>query len=153
MKHRFLLVALLLASRPGFAQPRRPAARPDTLAMEPATPAPDTVAALHRLFAAKRKKLLPIVAGTVAADALGIAVVGATVDSRGWVDSRALGQALVGVLGVVAVGTEVLFYTATYSRKKEQRAVAAYEAHQLPRHLKRQLKARYFQELPPVAHR
>jgi peptidoglycan/LPS O-acetylase OafA/YrhL len=152
MKHLFFLVALLLASRLGSAQTLGSAARPDTLAMGPATPALDTVAALHRLFAAKRKKRLPIVAGTIAADALGIAVVGATVDSGGWVDDRALGQALVGVLGVIMVGTEVLFYTAAYSRKKEERAVAAYEAHQLPRHLKRQLKARYFQDLPPVAH-
>lgn len=118
-----------------------------------AVSAPDTVAALHRLFAAKRKKLLPIVAGTTVADVAGIAIIGATVESGGLIDGRVVGQALTGILGVVAVGTEVLFYTSIYSKKKEQRAVDALEAHQLPRHLKRQLKAKYFQELPPAAQR
>jgi hypothetical protein len=152
MKHFFLFAALLLASRPGLAQTPPLATPPAASATGPATPAPDTVAALHRLFAAKRKKLLPIAAGTMAADALGIAAVGATVEGGGLIDARALGQVLVGMLGVVVVGTEVLFYTTTYSHKKEQRAVAAFESHQLPRHLKRQLKARYFQDLPPMAH-
>jgi hypothetical protein len=110
-----------------------------------AVAAPDTVAALHRLFAAKRKKLLPIVVGTVAADVAGVIIIGSTVDSGGFIDGRILGQALTGILGVVVVGTEVLFYTSIYSKKKEQRAVTAFEAHQLPRDLKRQLKAKYFQ--------
>jgi hypothetical protein len=102
------------------------------------------VAALHRLFAAKRRKLVPIVAGTIVADAAGIALIGATVDSGGYVDGRVIGQAFTGIVGLVVVGAELLFYTSTYGTKKEQRAVAAFEAHQLPRHLKRQLKARYF---------
>lgn len=152
MKHLFLLVALLLASRPGSAQTLPPAPRPDTLARVVATPAPDTVAALHRLFAAKRKKLLPIVAGTIAADVIGIGLIGATEQGGGFLDPRALDQAVVGFLGVLVVGTEVLFYTTSYNHKKERRAIAAFEAHQLPRHLKRQLEARYFQNLPPKAH-
>jgi hypothetical protein len=146
MKYVFFLAGLLLASRPGLAQPVSAVARPATLAAGPT--APDTVAALHRLYAAKRRKVLPIVAGTVAADALGIAVVGATVQNRGLLDGRDILQGLVGALGVIAVGTEALFYTSSYSRKKEERAIAAYQAHQLPRHLKRQLKARYFLDLP-----
>lgn len=114
--------------------------------LAPATvAAPDTVAALHRLFAAKRKKLLPIVAGTVAADVAGVAVIGSTVDSGGYIDGRVIGQALTVLAGVAAVSAEVLFYSTAYGKKKEARAVAAFEAHQLPSHLKRQLKARYFQ--------
>ena len=147
MKPLLLLVALLLASGPAAAQALLPAA-PLPAATGPTVSAPDTVAALHRLYAAKRRKLLPIVAGTVAADAIGIAVVGATVQNRGLLDGRDILQGLVGALGVIAVGTEVLFYTGSYGRKKEERAVAAYQAHQLPRHLKRQLKARYFLDLP-----
>ena len=148
MKHLFFLMSLLLAGRPGLAQVSPPLAQPATFAAGPSAPAPDTVAALHRLYAAKRHKLLPIVAGTIAADAAGIAIVGATVQTGGLLDSRAIQQVLVGALGVLAVGTEVLFYTYGYGRKKEERAVAAFEAHQLPRHLRRQLKARYFQNLP-----
>jgi hypothetical protein len=103
------------------------------------------VAALHWLFAAKRKKLLPIVAGTVAADVAGVAIIGATVEGGGFIDGRVVGQALTVIAGVAVVAAEVLFYSTAYGKKKEQRAVAAFEAHQLPRHLRRQLKARYFQ--------
>jgi hypothetical protein len=180
MKTLLLLAALGLASQPSYTQAQAlattPAATlaslatalavPDKAAailaaqaqqVAPAAPvavaAPDTVAALHRLFAAKRKKLVPIVAGTLVADAAGIIIIGATVDGGGLIDGRVLGQAMTGILGVIAVGTEVLFYTSIYSKKKEQRAIDAFEAHQLPRHLKRQLKAKYFQELPPAAQR
>jgi hypothetical protein len=109
-----------------------------------AAPAPDTVAALHHLFAAKRRKLLPIVGGTAAASAAGIALIGATVEGGGQHDGRVVGQGLVGILGVLTVGTEVLFYSTSYGMKAEQRAVAAFAARQLPRHLRRQLKAKYF---------
>lgn len=154
MKLLLLFAGLLLAAGPAAAQAPRVLASPNTAgAPAIATAAPDTVAALHRLFATKRKKLLPIVVGTLAADAAGIAVIGATVEPGGLIDGRVVGQVLTGMLGVVVIGTEVLFYGANYSKSKEQRAVAAFEAHQLPRHLKRQLKARYFQELPPAAQR
>jgi hypothetical protein len=134
-----VLLAGLFAASPLLAQAQQlpPAAQPSVAA-------PDTVAALHRLFAAKRKKLVPIVAGTLVADATGIIIIGATVDGGGLIDGRVLGQAMTGILGVIAVGTEVLFYTSIYSKKKEQRAIDAFKTHQLPRHLKRQLKAKYF---------
>lgn len=137
---RTLLLTGLLSSGSPVAQAQQ-AAPTTSLA---ASAAPDTVAALHRLFAAKRKKLVPIVAGTLAADVAGIAIIGSTVESGGFVDGRVIGQALTGILGVVAVGAEVLFYATVYGKKKEARAVAAFEAHQLPCHLKRQLKAKYF---------
>lgn len=136
-----LLMAGLLAFTPGWLYAQQP--QPAPLASPPA--APDTVAALHRLFAAKRKKLLPIVAGTVAADAAGVAIIGATVEGGGFIDGRIVGQVLTVGAGVAVVAAEVLFYTTVYSKRKEQRAIAAFEAHQLPRHLRRQLKAKYFQ--------
>lgn len=55
-------------------------------------------------------------------------------------------------LGAIAIIAVDFVFGDAYSRKNEQRAIAAFEAHQLPRHLKRRLKARYFQELPPAAH-
>ena len=141
MKSIFLLLAL--CSTAAAAQTTRPVIMPAPLAA-PAVP-PDTVAALHRLFAAKRRKLLPIVAGTAVASAAGIALIGATVEGGGQHDGRVAGQGLVGILGILTVGTEVLFYSTSYSKDKEQRAVAAFAAHQLPQHLRRQLKAKYFQ--------
>ncbi|MGI4736445.1 MAG: hypothetical protein ACRYG7_14820 [Janthinobacterium lividum] len=144
MKYVLLLLSLLLASSPAGAQ-----AIPSKTSVA-APVAPDTVAALHRLFAYKRKKLLPIVAGTVAADAVVLGVVSATVPSEGWIDSRAIGQALTVMLGGVVVVAEVLFYRA-YSPKKEQRAIADFEAHRLPRSIRRQLKGRYFEDLPAAA--
>ena len=152
MKPLLLFVGLLLVGSPGAAQ-ISPVAAPAALPTSAPSSAPsrlrpaalDTVAALHRLFAAKRKKLVPIVAGTLAADVAGIAIIGATVEGGGYLDGRVIGQALTGILGVATVSAEVLFYTTVYGKKKEARAVAALEAHQLPRHLKRQLKAKYFQ--------
>ena len=145
MKYLFLL--LLLCSGATKAQTpylvTKLASLPPPLAATPAVP-PDTVAALHRLFAAKRRKLLPIVGGTAAAGAAGIALIGATVEGGGQHDGRVVGQGLVGILGVLIVGTEVLFYSTSYSKDKEQRAVAAFAVHQLPHHLQRQLKAKYF---------
>jgi hypothetical protein len=151
MRIGLLLALLLLLASPTFAQGSA-AALASPVAAPAVTATPDTLAALHRLFAAKRKKLMPIVAGTLVADVAGVVIIGSTVDSGGYVDGRAIGQAFTVILGVVVVGAEVLFYTSAYGKTKEQRAVAAFEAHRLPRHLKRQLKARYFQELPPVAH-
>jgi len=142
MKCIFLLLALCSTAAP--AQTFRPVTTPPPLAAAPAVP-PDTVAALHRLFAAKRRKLLPVVAGTAAASAAGITLIGATVEGGGQHDGRVVGQGLVGVLGLLTVGTEVLFYSTSYGKDKEQRAVAAFAAHQLPHHLQRQLKAKYFQ--------
>ena len=148
MKPLLLFVGLLLVGSPGAAQispVAAPAALPTSAPSMLRPAALDTVAALHRLFAAKRKKLVPIVAGTLAADVAGIAIIGSTVESGGYIDGRVIGQALTGILGVATVSAEVLFYTTVYGKKKEARAVAALEAHQLPRHLKRQLKAKYFQ--------
>jgi len=145
MKALLLFAGLLLAAGPAAAQPAATVSGTGTAAPTPAAPVPDTVAALHRLFAAKRRKLLPIVGGTAAAGVAGIALIGATVEGGGQHDGRVVGQGLVGILGVLIVGTEVLFYSTSYSKDKEQRAVAAFAVHQLPHHLRRQLKRKYFQ--------
>ena len=145
MKTLLLLVALLLACRPGGAQTPYPAARPDSVAVARlAAPAPDTVAAIHRLFAAKQRKLAFILIGTAAAEVAGQVVVGTTVQGGGIIDSRAIDQFFVAVLAVPVAVAEVLFYT-QYNEKHEARAQADFEAHRLPPSLKRRLKPRYFQ--------
>ncbi|WP_382315562.1 hypothetical protein [Hymenobacter bucti] len=96
----------------------------------------DTVAALHRLFASQRRKRSYVVGVTAV-------VVGAGLipdSSPGAIISQ---RVAVLFLGIPVLGAELLYYNA-FSQKREQRAVAAFEAHQLPRALRRRLKARYF---------
>lgn len=63
LRYYLLLAALLLLGRPAAAQTP---ARPDSLQTVAAAPGADTVAALHRLFAAQRRNLriaLPLTVG------------------------------------------------------------------------------------------
>lgn len=143
-----LLLLALLATCPGAQAQLVPAATPTRLnpsvAPAPVAAAPDTAAALHRLFAAKRKKLLFVVLGTVAAELAGQAVIGATVHGgTGIINERDADHFLLALVAVPVVIAEGLFY-AQYNRKHEQRAIDSFQAHRLPRHLARQLKARYF---------
>lgn len=145
MKHVILLIYLLVASNLASAQAPHSVARSDSLApaVAAAPAVPDTVAALHRLFAAKRRKLAFILIGTATAELVGQTVVGTTVPGGGIIDDRAITQFAVALLTVPVVVAEVLFY-AQYNQKHEARAVEDFQLHRLPRHLRRQLKAKYF---------
>jgi len=146
MTFRFtpLLLAFLLAAGPLLAQNTPAIALPALLAAASPAGVPDTAAAIHRLFAAKRKKLLFILLGTVTAEVAGQAVIGATVHGgTGVINERDADHFLAALVAVPVVIAEGLFY-AQYNRKHEQQALAEQQAHQLPKHLRRQLKARYF---------
>lgn len=168
MKHLLLFLALLLAGASATAQVSHSAARPDSLTVPLATApaAPDTVAALHRLFKSRRHRRNFLAAGL--STGLLVGTVGLSLDDasgttsfRNIMDldsapghpgsSTGTGQATAtsGWLWcVVPAGPllvlDYLLY-ARYSRKKEARAVADWQAHRLPTHLRRQLKPRYFQ--------
>ena len=137
LRYCFLLAALLLLGRPAAAQTPT---RPDSLAVS--APAPDTAAALHRLFAAKRQVNKSFLVG-----ALGITVAGGAVIRTARSDFSGISQSATGILieltGLVAVTME-LFRPLDYREKKEQRAMADFRAHKLPRYLKRKLKPKYF---------
>ena len=133
LRYCFLFAALLLLGRPAAAQTP---ARPDSL--EVSAPALDTAAALHRLFAAKRTRGR-IITGVLAAGALSAAF---SVADDGWF-SRGDYIILYPLLASpLVVGN--LLYHASYSKKREARAQADFEAHRLSPGLKRRLKARYF---------
>lgn len=145
MKYLFLLATLLLLIQSTTAQVPRQPVWPDSLSSVLPTPpaTPDTIAALHRLFAAKRKKLKIILLGTAAAEVAGQVITSSTVQSGSIIDDRAISQFFVAVLAVPVVLAEVLFYS-QYNQAHEHRAMDKFQSHQLPPHLKRQLKAKYF---------
>lgn len=136
-KAGLLLLAGLLVAGPLVAQTQQAApAAPLTLA------APDTVAALHRLFAAKRKRQ-GYATGATALVAVGtlIAINGnQPVRGPGNSDLAAAFGALITLplIPVVAIGF------GGWSARYERQVVEEWRQHRLPRHIKRTLKAKYF---------
>jgi len=135
-----LLAAGLLASESAAGQAPRLAGQPSALASQALPAAPDTAAALHRLFAARRQRRNLIAIGSV-----GAAMVGTATMPTKPSDILTTGDyAKLYGLGAAAIILVDFVFGDEYSRKNEQRAVASFEAHRLSRHLKRRLRARYF---------
>jgi hypothetical protein len=112
---------------------------------------PDTAAAIHRLFAAKRKTCTYVMGGTALAVGAG-SLTALSQPSRGTgggggfsagVDGRPIIATFIGVLGVPVLGAELLLLGG-WGHRKEQRAIDAFEKHQLSNNLKRKLTLRYF---------
>lgn len=165
MRYFLLLLALLLAAGPAVAQNPAVAARPDSL---PATQAAtDTAAAIHRLFAAKRKRRdiiaaglgLSLVAGTVGSLATAknpspsgslLNLGGAPGSSTGNAGSQSsassgdIGWLLCAALSWPLIVVDYVAY-AGYSRKREKKAMADYEAGYLSIRLRKRLQAKCFQ--------
>ena len=156
MKPLLLFAGLLLVGGPGAAQ-SSPGAAPAVLptiapSLRPA--APDTVTALHRLFAAKRRRQGYIVGGTAGAavGAAGLVVAGRPTEPSssnggglGVIAPNNLDLAMVGIVAVPVVLAEALLLGG-WGHKYEQRVIATWQQqHQLPRAVKRRLKPRYFQ--------
>jgi hypothetical protein len=140
MKPLLLLAGLLLASGPAAAQaPLLPSLASQPAAVQAAAPAaPDTLAAIHRLFAGRRQRRNLIAAGAVGAALVGTAATPADRFLTTGDFAKVYG------LGAAAIIIVDFVFGDTYSRKNEQRAVASFEARQLPQSLKRKLKGRYF---------
>jgi hypothetical protein len=153
MRYFFLpLLLAILAVGPVGAQRLPASALPDSLLL--AQPAPDTAAAIRRLFAAKRKRCGYLVGGTVVTTAVVAGILlsapqptpsggGFGILVGGGLDSNAINAAGVCLVGVPVLMAELLL-CGGWGRKNEQRAINAYEAHQLPSSVKRRLKAKYF---------
>lgn len=155
MRYLLILVGLLCCPNAVFAQVAAPSARPDTLVTAPA--APDTAAAIHRLFAGQHLHRDLIITGLGA----GAFVVAAISSSTGN-NSSGHGSSGYGSLGgggldfsgadflllyaIPATPLILLDYVvyANYSRKREKRVVEEFRAHRLPAQLRRKLKPRYF---------
>lgn len=145
-----LLLAFLFASGLPVA-----AQAPPLLAQHALAPAPaaDTVAAIHRLFAARRKTCTYVVGGTFAL-MVGTGVVtgldqpapqtsgGFSFGGPVW-DDQSIMLLGIGVVGAAVVGLELLTIGG-WGQREEARMVAAFDEHRLPRHIKRRLKPSYF---------
>ncbi|GAA4504179.1 hypothetical protein GCM10023172_30050 [Hymenobacter ginsengisoli] len=136
----FISVALLLGTCPVSAQVLRPIARPDSLTVPLATSpaAPDTVAALHRLFAARRLSMriaTPFLA-TVGAGLLGVGTQPQNPINNltGLVAGSALG------IAIAVSFTSVM----KYSKKHEAEALKSFEDKKLAAALRRELRPAYF---------
>ncbi|MGI4834204.1 MAG: hypothetical protein ACRYFK_12160 [Janthinobacterium lividum] len=150
MPRLYLLALLLLAGLPARAQDSLAPARPpvaDTARPRPAAPAaPDTAAALHRLFAAKRGLRAAVVVGTVVTGGVILALDGLFAsDSRNGLVSFVEQGQIIGVTSLIVL-VEVLAES-KYNRKKEQRALADWRAHRLAPDLQQRLTPHYF--VPP----
>jgi hypothetical protein len=151
MKHLFLFAGLLGAASPAAAQATYPTAHPVTVLASPA-PIPDTAAAIHRLFAAKRKRQGYVIGATVVAaiGTAGTVVANRPADSGtssgfGVMAPNNLDLAMVGVVAVPVVLAEALFLGG-WGYKYERQVLATWQQqHQLPRAVKRRLVPRYFQ--------
>jgi peptidoglycan/LPS O-acetylase OafA/YrhL len=141
-----LLLLLLTITSQVLGQGMRPATQPDSaVAVQAMAPNVDTVAAIHRLFAAKRKRTLHFAIGTVGVAGIGVVLIGTA--SSGWdgLGQAVLGATLVALVALPAVVAEAVT-AADYNKKSERRTVEEFHAHKLPRYLKRKLKPKYFQE-------
>jgi hypothetical protein len=165
MRCFLLLLPLLLAAGPAVAQ-NLVAARPDSAIAAPA--APDTAAAIHRLFACRRQRR------NIIAASLGVSLVAGTVgslttaensgttggrsifdldaapssssgnaSSQSSASSGATGWLLCAALSWPLIAIDYAVY-AGYSRKREKKAVAGYEAGHLSNRLRKRLQAKYF---------
>jgi len=140
-----LLVVVLLALTPCWLHAQQPlpattAASPTAVPLADLPAAPDTVAALHRLFALRRERgytafkvggaMLAVGAGTVA-------IVGNDFNYK---------TVFVFLGGVVCLGSSVpvlasgVIRTIIYSEKRQKRAIQAWQQHRMSRHLKRALE-------------
>ena len=139
MRYLFLFVALLLATNPAVAQGSLTTAQLDTLVATQA--APDTAAAIHRLFVAKRRVIRYAASGTLLAAVAAIIVV--TNAEAGFIDTRGVAASGIGLIGGAALLGETLSYI-DWSRKKERLALEAWQQHRLSAFYHRKLKAKYF---------
>jgi hypothetical protein len=146
-----LLLLLLIISGQVLGQEMRPVTQPDSaVAAQAMAPNADTVAAVHRLFAAKRTRTLHFAIGTVGVAAIGGVLIGTAPSGWDGLGQAVLGATLVALVALPAVVAEAVT-AAGYNKKSEWRTVEEFHAHKLPRYLKRKLKPKYFQEPQPAA--
>ncbi|HET9503234.1 MAG TPA: hypothetical protein VFO93_06815 [Hymenobacter sp.] len=138
MRYFFLLLALLVATGAAVAQNSPVTPRPDSLVAAQA--APDTAAAIHRLFAARRARSYIITGLLVVPGALGFLL-----------DGNSIGTA---VYPIAAAPYEVanLISHRRYRRKAEERALVAFQAQRLSPKIRRKLKSKYFTDAPAIKH-
>lgn len=139
MKCLLLFLVLLLAAKTVVSQNTLAVPQPDSLPVFQA--APDTAAAIHRLFADRRKTSHLLTGMIVGATA--IAFVG---DTRPF--SVVAAELPLVVVLVAPFEILILLTHKKYSKKAEVRALRTLQTHQLSPKIKRRLKAHHFQPVP-----
>ena len=141
MRYLLLLLALLLAAGPAVAQNPVVAARPDSL---PATQAaPDTAAAIHRLFAAKRHQSAAVISATVGTGLLCLLLAENTRHSY-TIDTTPIVATGISLFSIPTTAIEIGYYR-QFTRRKEQQALVAFQEHKLPERIRRRLRPEYFE--------
>lgn len=134
---------LLMGSVAARAQALPPVQPQDSLALAPVQP--DTVAAIHRFYVAKRHartRVLLVTGGFfLAYAALGNIFGSENYGSYGGDEVRIFNATL---LLIPVLSGELLFY-GLYSRRHERVSIEDFKAHELRRSLREQLKPKYFQ--------
>lgn len=142
------LLLLLLTMAPAYAQ-LATTPTPATVA-----PAPDTVVALHRLFASRRARRNLIATGLGAGVVVAALTTATTANdhygSRGYGNLSTGPQfqgtdwlLLYALPAAPLIALDLAVY-ATYSHKNEKQAITDFRAHHLSKKLRRKLKSRYF---------
>ncbi|RZL00069.1 MAG: hypothetical protein EOO62_24245 [Hymenobacter sp.] len=139
MKTLLLLAGLGLAGFPAATQAQALSPVPVAVLAPPAPAAPDTVAAIHRLFGHKRRLRLAVLGANLA---LGTA---SYLDGIHTNDPVGVGLTYL-VIVPIYVGTTlgILLGATHYSHRQETRALQAFELHQLPPRIRKRLKPKYF---------
>ena len=137
MKTLLLFTAILLAAVPVIAQ-NSPAAPPDLLPTTQA--APDTVAAIHRLFAARRGRSYILTAVIVGPGALVLLAGGSNAGA---------GEFVYAIAGSPYELANLICHR-RYRKKAEKRAVLNFQEHHLSPKIRRRLKPKYFVEAPAI---
>jgi hypothetical protein len=160
MRYLLLLLILLLAASSAEAQRiPTPVLRDSLPALQPV---PDTAAAIHRLFAAKRKRQV-IVGGTTFGVAVGAVVATSNQQPSGGggggfgiltntgpiLDGPGMAVLAVGVIMFPVVLLEAVIFGG-WSKKQEQLTIDGWQQHKESQFLKRRLKSKYFAAPPPT---
>jgi len=134
----FLLFLLLSCYRAAFAQVAAPI--DSAVAVRPPSPVPDTAAAIHRLFAARRARSYLVTTVLVVPEIVAYSV-----------DSNSLGTA-VDPLAAAPYELANLICHRRYRKKAEERALLNFQSHQLSPRIEQRLKPKYFVAAPPLKH-
>lgn len=144
MRFICLLIGLLATAPLAYSQGSLGPAQLTAIAPPPT--AADTAAAIHRLFAAQRRASAAVIGTTVGGGLLCAGLAEATRHTY-TIEATPLIATALSLLSIPATAAELLFFR-QFTRRKEQRAVEAWQQHRLKPRIRRQLKPRFFHPNP-----
>ncbi|RZK25492.1 MAG: hypothetical protein EOO63_15965 [Hymenobacter sp.] len=140
---RYLLYFLFLLGAAGSAVAQNAPVTTQSDSLSVAQAAPDTAAAIHRLFAAKRHQSAFVISATVGTGLLSLLLAENTRHTY-TIDATPIVATGVSLLSIPATAVEIAYYQ-QFTRRKERRALMACKAHKLPARIKHHLRPVYFE--------